>query len=1206
MKKRFLMLVAGASLCCIWAAACGGNEEDGEPSVTISGNEIVYVLSGDDISLDTVVTAVDETGASVPVTVRSDGGFDASVAGSYDVTFSAEKKGARAEKTIVVEVVSPSISLPEVFAVGEELSLSLPTVECSASSVSVALFWRFGTGNWQEIAFTDGTAEAAFTEAGTYEFRCTFDLDGQELEKTLTSEGYSVGVDSAALAAEVGKTYAVPQPVFSDNVDDDYSTYYRAEGDAEWTEGTSFVCPEAGYYSVRYSGTVGGTPFDYEYELYARQPGMDIDLEGADGAHYGMGDAQYEFNGHGAALLEVSDAWSKDGRYSLRQTSGTYWSGFSYNRSVTVGESNVLVCYIYSERTYENVEMCIYPDATNYVSAEPFTVLEGEHKYFIAFDGTFSEIKQIIMHAVNSTFYIDAMDFTLLDVSDILSLESVEIDGSGLDEGDILVLPEPEVRSSVYTKEELENGTLRVFASMDGGEEREILRDGEGRFSFAVAPGNYTFRYVFECEDSFAYLTVSAKLVQFNLTADCPEEAVVGERIEVTNIAGHTPDSTVTVTVRGKNYNRVVEEQDGKYVFYVNESGYYTVLIQAESPDRSGEAEYEFYAREYDMALDFEGVGEHRGYVDSYVASGLSGYVPLSDEWANDGGYSIYIDMVTANAWYGVKNMRIPVPVDSDSVTFVINGSAAFSRSVVLWIETDTGSYYSESFMIQSGVHSYTLRFGASASGVLGGTLPEFGEVRTFALACVDTSSRVDVGKSFYIDSVVFHPYSEFSVEFTRPEIEFGTVYELTPPTAESDYLTEEELSELEFIVEYTTPDGETDVLEPEGGKYFILFEEPGGYRLSLTYRNRYCTRSAVYEYAFGTVDFEPEFPEVFLTGEDIVLEEPELNSEDDISDAEVTVYCAPENSDEFVELPKRLGRFILHENRSGYYVLRYVVEWDGKEVSRDFRIYIRQSGVFMDFEEDGSNGYVGTPYENMTFLPELSEDWSYDGNRSVKVQFYSNAWYGFTYPSGMFTVPAGTDKLSVWVKSDRTFTYTSFIAFTAYDSVTDSYIWYYTDEFRIEAGVNVYEVGLRLYTNLAQSVDFTPAMAGDIGAFTFHTEQVDENSPDFGSTVYFDSIRFLDTEESNFNDFTLLPAYKDQPYTFDYASPSGFVDEYLVVSYRRENSSEWVDIYVSEAYDGVEEIVWTFDFTGRVDIRIVATSGALFASYRGTLVISE
>ena len=88
-------------------------------------------------------------------------------------------------------------------------------------------------------------------------------------------------------------------------------------------------------------------------------------------------------------------------------------------------------------------------------------------------------------------------------------------------------------------------------------------------------------------------------------SGDTPLDARSNKIMYSRLIAGHgrgdtplaEPDSTVTVTVRGKNYNRVVEEQDGKYVFYVNESGYYTVLIQAESPDRSGEAEYEFYAR---------------------------------------------------------------------------------------------------------------------------------------------------------------------------------------------------------------------------------------------------------------------------------------------------------------------------------------------------------------------------------------------------------------------------------------------------------------------------------------------------------------------------------------------------------------------------------------------------------------------------------
>ena len=121
---------------------------------------------------------------------------------------------------------------------------------------------------------------------------------------------------------------------------------------------------------------------------------------------------------------------------------------------------------------------------------------------------------------------------------------------------------------------------------------------------------------------------------------------------------------------------------------------------------------------------------------------------------------------------------------------------------------------------------------------------------------------------------------------------------------------------------------------------------------------------------------------------------------------------------------------------------------------------------------------------------------------------------------------------------------------------------------------------------------------------FTFHTENCTVDSPDFASVVYFDSIRFLNASEYGFSDMTFQPARQGEVYTVDYASPNGFVGENIVISYRRQGESEWNVMYETDAYDG-SDITYTFDFTGTVDIRIVAISGELFATYRDSLTIS-
>lgn len=1215
MKKFIITLLAVLALCSFAAfAGCNNNKTDNKQPPVISGGDKIYVLTGSDEALENMISAADEDGNPVSVTVADSGGYDVDTAGSYTVRYTAENDGATAEKTVTVEVVDPAIDVPAVFMAGQALVITQPAPTSSASSVTVSLAYRLsGAANWQDAAFTDGSASLDLSESGSYEFRFTYNFDGQTAETTVSAEAYTVSVPTEKRTATVGEAYEVAAPVFSENVSGTYTVSYKADGAENWTPLTAdqgrytITFPISGYYTVRYSGQCGETQFNYDFELYARESGMDIDLEGADGTHYGEGDKQADI-GEGQTSLTVSDEWAHDGRYSLLHDDhgSSFWSGIEFSRPRDVEEnSNVLVCYIYSRQEYNNVQMCVYYDGDNYVEATPFTIREGEHKYYISFNGTFSQVKILQMQANSSSFYIDALDFTNLDISNILSLGDVTIDGSDLNSGDTLVLPVPEVTSSVHSADDLKGGTMRVYAQADEEEPFEVTLNEQGQYAFIVKPATYTFRYVFEYDGDVAERTFTANIAKFNITADCPTSAVVGQEMTVGNIQGYTEGSAVTVTVTdGAGSSTTLTASEGSYAFTPERVGYYTVRIEANSGDRFGDAEYRFYAREYDMALDFEGVGENRGYVKSYTENpSLNGYVPLSTDWANDGQYSIYFNMVAANVWYGTKGFNISVPGGSNAVTFVANGYMDFAKDVVLWIETDTGSCYSEAFRIKAGVHTYTLRFGATAAGGSVDSLKNFGAVKTLAFACVDTTDRSDVGKYFYMDSVVFHPYSEFDVTFTRPEISLNEEYELTPPTVTSDYLSPEEIEALQFSVSYIGPDGERVEVKPFGGTYTLHFTEAGVYSLTLSYSNRYCTHEATYEYAFGTILFEAELPDSFVTGEDIQLTRPELVSDTDVSDAVVSVSYSRAGEDDFEPLTQRLGKFIFNVSESGRYVLRYTVDCGNIHVSKDYEIFVRQAGVFMDYEKEGSNGYVDTYYGSSHFLPELTSEWSYDGDNSVKVEFRSDGWYGFTYTEGMFTVPEGTDKVSVWVRSDRTFTYASFIAFTSRNS-EGSYVWYYTDEFIIEAGVNVYEVGLREYGSLAPVEDLTPSLAGDLGVFTFHTENCTVDSPDFASVVYFDSIRFLNASEYGFSDMTFQPARQGEVYTVDYASPNGFVGENIVISYRRQGESEWNVMYETDAYDG-SDITYTFDFTGTVDIRIVAVSGELFATYKDSLTIS-
>lgn len=972
---------------------------------------------------------------------------------------------------------------------------------------------------------------------------------------------------------------------------------YRRSGDEEFTAATNgkFVCPEPGYYEVKYTVTAAGKTLDYIHEAYARKAGIVMDFEGVDGTHYGMADRQWSDNGAGAAMLEVSGDWAHDGRYSLKQTSNAFWAGMIYNRPLTLdAEADTMVCYIYSKEEYKNTDFCIYTDETNYGIVN-FTVKKGVHKYYLKFDKPFGVIRELRTHSVRSTFYIDSVEFGTYDVSNVLSLEAVTINGSALSNGDTLTLPVPAVTSSIYDETALSGGTMKLFASRDGEEEIEIEKNASGAFTMIAATGTYRFRYVFECEGSVAERVITANVAKYDLTATVPTAGVIGETVQISDIAGGEAGDEVTVSVTDPDGEKITAVKNGdKFEFTPGKIGYYEVYIKVQGDGKWGELTETLYVREPDMALDFEGVGEHRGYVTSYTENpNLAAYVPVTDEWAYDGKYSTYFNVSTNSQWYGFKNINLAVPSGSNSVTFVIRAGSDYTKPVTWWVDTDNGDYYAEGFMIKAGVHSYTVKVSVSAAKT-------FGTIKQFAF----NPNADDLNKPFYLDAVVFHPYTEFSAEITRPDIKLGNEYTFTRPEITSEYLTAEEIEAIEMIVE-VEKDGVATTVQPSDGALKLTLTERGIYSVTITLKNKYAVHSAKFDYAFGTIAIDATLPAEFVTGSEYAFATPALTSEENIDGATVKISYAKKGSSAFTEMKKKLGKYVFNVNAAGEYVIRYEATKGDIKGSRDYEITVYQAGVFIDFEPDGRGGWVETYYDTPHFLPDLSEDWAYDGTHSLKVNFRSDAWYGFKYPEGLYSVPQGTDKISVWIKSDRTFANPSFLAFEAYDSAKEKYIWYYMDEFIIEEGVNLYEGRLRLYGNLETYVEFTPALAGSIRAFTFHTEGCTVDSPDFDSTVYFDSIRFSDTDTSNFNDLTILPAVKGQEYTLSYASPSGFIDENLVISYRKPGETEWITLYSADAYDG-EDITCTFDFAGKVDIRIIAMCGELFATYRGTLTISE
>ncbi len=1250
MKKSILLilsLIAALSVS-VFAAGChgkdnsssgdsqtGGSSTGGtsgstaiDSEITFNGEDKYIVLTG--TSLEGLVTASDANGNAVAVTVKDDGGYKADETGVYNVVYKAGDGAAEKEKSVTVEVASIEIDFSDTkFFVTGEYTLNKPTVVATGKVVA-GLSYKIGDAEkFTSVTFDKkGQAKLSFTAPGEYVLKAKASIDGVLLEREYKYTGVGVSANDSAYEANVGKAFKIPAVTFSSNASGEQKYSVAKSGDENFTavNGDSYTFTEVGYYDVRYSVEVNGEIFSYDHIAYARDAEkVDIDCETVDGKNfYGLGVAnvdytQYydEFFNKDHAQLDVSSDWSHDGKYSLLQRSGTFWSGIVFTKAKELkSAANALSCYIYSKDDYRNAEILIYTgekdgEGKDVIATAVFDLKKGEGKYYLGFDKEFTAIKEIRTHVQTgglAEYYIDSIKFDKLDVSNVLTLGDIAISGSELDAGDSLELPLPQATSTVYTQAQLKKGSYKIYYSADGGEETEVTPENGKYIMKNVITGTYEFRYVFECEGSVAEKTVTVNVAKFDVTANFTKEGTVGEKITVTDIAGYDDGATVTYSVKLNGKEIKTEKVGDGFAFVPGEIGYYTVYIKAATAGKWGELKGEIYVREYDTAMDFDGES-HKGYVTSYEPSTSDCYVSLSDEWSYDGRYSIYFAASSTNGWYGLKNINYKTTDKSNALTFVINSVADFTAPISIWVRTSNGDFYSENFYVKQGVKSYTIRFGNTAATAA--TDPkELGTVQ--CLAFQYTSG--DLKKTTYMDSFTFHPYSAFDADIIKPQIKFNEEYTFTRPVITSEWLTAEEIAALKFRV-VCEVNGTTRVIEPIDGIIKYTVTAPGIYKFTLSVEHRYHKVGETFVYAFKTVDINATLPDKIVAAKDVEFEEPTvenggLKSEEDLSEAEVGIFYAENGSEQFTQLTYKKGKWIFNVESDGIYIIRYVVTVGDIIATKEYEVRVNAAGVFMDFEPNGTNGYVPYPYDNSAhFHAKLTDEWSHEGDYSVKVEFKSGGWYGFTYYDDTFKVPEGTDKISFWVKSDRTMTLPSFLAFSAWDASANggagAYQWYYGEEIMIEEGVNLYETRIRSYKDLGTTVKFTPAMAGAIKYFTFHVEGLDESKhDDFGAQMYFDEIRFGNSEDASLN-VTLQSATVGKEYTIDYNSPNGFGREKIQVSYRKEGETEWRDIYVTKSYKG-EAITYTFDFEGKADIRIIAYCKDKSVLFRGTLTIKK
>lgn len=212
--------------------------------------------------------------------------------------------------------------------------------------------------------------------------------------------------------------------------------------------------------------------------------------------------------------------------------------------------------------------------------------------------------------------------------------------------------------------------------------------------------------------------------------------------------------------------------------------------------------------------------------------------------------------------------------------------------------------------------------------------------------------------------------------------------------------------------------------------------------------------------------------------------------------------------------------------SETGFYRFKYVVEYDGVTVERVYRQFVHGKGVIADFEQSLSGDHFGfyadymrefrkyndpnyTPDQKIYLETHISDEWSYDGDYSLKYIATHIGWGGFWFkgnlyqPDKIVPVEEGVNGFKIVINASQPTRGAKF-------SVLTDKGWLFSEEVDIVAGVHEYFVEIAY-----QDENWTTGASAEKQTFTSVRALIFNIPYDPTKTYYFDSLAFVHVDEN-------------------------------------------------------------------------------------------
>ena len=707
----------------------------------------------------TLLASVRKNGEVFPVT---DGTFDAAGAGEYVVSYTAEDVSGNESETVSFSLVVTEDGRVGNFGYEEELSL-----------------WQ--TSGAEKYFDTDGmvaygSGNALLTKALTEKDWSGFNLLELEFEN-LKANAPTIGIylDDGSGARKIFEIDLALAEISSDMV------VSAGKTSAFSVDFTGYGLDTANIGTV-YLQILSDDPYKLKLKNISLGTGeADTALPPAE---EGTADIGFETNLSKSHLFNGGSEYTTDERYVLEgERSARYavaaksYTGERFSEIRAVDEANAIRLYVFSE-TYTRLQFTGIFDTTE-LSSEFFNLRAGWNRieWYVGIENGFTldeaGLSGLILRSdaeYPTVFYLDSVRFIQKDAfsADELFIESVSF---GAEYGESFTVPSPLLGNGKQV--------VSLSAALFEGERTEADLSGESGYGFTDANsvvlyeklslerGRYTLAYLATDILGEEHLRVYPLIGERNTLSFSVNMPLLlnGEKYSL-------DDVSVSSDIYGEDElkDAVLEiycKEDGKVnwnplgeSFEAEKAGFYQFRYVLTYDGVRTENIYREFVHEKGVTADFELVGEeHHGYGIDYslkaaIDAGryeegqrVSLMTELSDEWANDGEYSVKYVM-NVIGWGGFY-LDEPFAASGENGFRVVINATQPTRGVRFSLRTEEGWVYSREVDIQSGVHTYTIR--ADYAGENTDDTVEFSRIEAFIFFI-----PYDPTKTYYFDTLSF------------------------------------------------------------------------------------------------------------------------------------------------------------------------------------------------------------------------------------------------------------------------------------------------------------------------------------------------------------------------------------------------------------------------------------------------------------------